>query len=90
MDDPQELKRENRKLKRELRQLIQVSRNAVKLLDEEMKKPSNCERGKRVARITNALEFQTDSAWHFGLGKPLRRVSKPGRSSPAPRQGGKR
>jgi hypothetical protein len=77
-----------RKLRRYLRDLVKASRNAVEALDQEMQNPSTYERGKRVAQITNHLEYLIDSADHFGLGNPLR-GSKPARSTPARSKGGR-
>jgi len=55
-----------------LRELIAATRVAIRAIDAEMNKPSTFERGQRIARITNALEFATDSAERFGLGKVKR------------------
>jgi hypothetical protein len=68
---PTELKhfRQARELRRWLRALVRDSRIAVRLLDEEMAKPASAERGRRIARITNALRMSVDMAERFGLGK---------------------
>jgi hypothetical protein len=39
-----------------------------------MAKQSTYERGQRIAKITNFLEWEKDYASHFGLGKSLRRA----------------
>ncbi len=61
-----------RKLRAELRALVSTCESCLIAFDNEMKKPSNEMRGKRIAYICNQLEFQKDSAKHFGLGLPLR------------------
>lgn len=66
-----EMKRELRSVRHELRSLVHVVANSVLGLDAEMKKPSDEERGKRIARICNALELAKDSARHFGLKEKL-------------------
>lgn len=42
---------------------------AVRMLDDEMKKPSDAERGARIARITNGLEMANDHVKRFTLGR---------------------
>ena len=59
-------------VKRELKALLDVTRKVMDAVDAEMKKPSSPERGQRIAKIMNALNFQYDSARHFGLGESLR------------------
>lgn len=61
-----------RALRRHLRDLTAVVAQAIAALDTEMKQPSTLERGKRVARVCNALEMANDRARHFGLGQSLR------------------
>ncbi len=75
-EDPSEftirkLRAENRALKKTLREHTDIARKVIAAIDAEMKKPSDNGRGQRIARITNALEFSTDSACHFQLGDPL-------------------
>lgn len=62
-----------RKLRKDFAALVATSRAFIKALDAEMAKPSDRERGGRIANILNALEYSTDYADHFGLGKPLRK-----------------
>jgi len=76
-------------VRRWLKHLVGMSRTVIKALDAEMKKPATRERGERVAKLTNALEFASDQAWHFGLGNRLD-GSKPGRSSRGQRKGSRR
>lgn len=63
------VRRELRHLRKSLAALVQATSLAVRLLDDEMKKPSDVERGRRIAKICNALEFEKDRAHHFGLHK---------------------
>ena len=69
-----ELKRQNKNLKFWLTSLVDCTSGFIAKLDEEMKKPSDAERGKRVANLMNALEIMKDQALHFGLGKPLKKT----------------
>jgi hypothetical protein len=48
------------------RQLLAAVRQAVLLIDEEMKKPPSNERGRRIGQITSALEMAADSYDLFG------------------------
>jgi hypothetical protein len=68
------VRRELRHLRKSLGSLVDVTTLAIRLLDEEMKKPSDAERGKRIAKICNGLEFEKDRALHFGLHKPFRKA----------------
>jgi hypothetical protein len=61
----------DRELREHLRGLVSVCESTLRLLDEEMKKPSDAERGKRIAAICNRLELQKDMAKRFGLGVGL-------------------
>lgn len=70
------LRRENRRHKKYLKDLVGAVRLFLGELDVEMRKPSTVERGRRIAELSNALEFGNDEAWHFGLGKPLRKKKK--------------
>ena len=42
-------------------------RTCITAIDAEMKKPSDLERGRRIARITNELELALDRAERFGV-----------------------
>ncbi len=68
------VKRELRHLRKNLRELVDMSARVVAALDGEMKKPSDVERGRRIAKICNALEFAKDRALHFGLRKPFKKL----------------
>lgn len=70
------LKRDVRELRRYLRSMVVSSKNAIAMLDAEMKKPSDMDRGKRIARITNGLELATDMALRFGLKETLNKAKK--------------
>lgn len=60
-------------VKRTLKELVMIAEKVIAALDIEMKLPASHDRGKRIARILNALEFSKDAARHFGLGKKLGR-----------------
>ncbi len=49
---------------------------ALVLIDKEMKKPSNENRGKRIAEITNSLEMANDIALRFGLDYGFNKITK--------------
>jgi hypothetical protein len=66
-DEIARLKQENRHLKSSLRNLVAVSTAVLSALDAEMTKPSDLERGKRIAKICNALEMEKDRARFFAL-----------------------
>ena len=54
-----------------LKELTTVVQMHLRDLDAEMQKPSDNQRGKRIAILCNALEIANDRARHFGLGLPL-------------------
>ena len=62
-----------RELRKHLRDLITTCEATIAALDTEMKKPSDVNRGKRIAALCNALEMQKDVAKHFGLGIPFKK-----------------
>lgn len=68
-----DLVKENRNLRKHLKELSGTVSRVVNLLDAEMKVPSDHGRGRRIAAIVNSLEFANDSAKHFGLGLKLKR-----------------
>jgi hypothetical protein len=55
------------KLPREVKAFVNDVREFLSLLDVEMKKPSNFERGKRIAQLASALEMSVDRMEHFGI-----------------------
>ena len=59
---------ECRDCRKYLRQLVTTVESTLAWIDDEMKKPSNVERGKRIAAYCNNLEMQKDLAKRFGLG----------------------
>lgn len=75
-DDLTELKRENRKLKKYLRELTKEVREQIKNLDTIMTEPTSFERGKKIAFCLDALEMANDSARYFGLGLDFRKDRK--------------
>lgn len=48
------------------RELLAAVREAILLIDEEMKQPSSLERGQRMARITGNLEMAADQYDLYG------------------------
>lgn len=68
------LRRERTDLRIHLRDLTHAVSRAISALDAEMALPPGPERGKRVARICNALQLAKDRASRFSLG----RIVKPG------------
>ncbi len=62
------LKRENRELKKSLRQLTLATGVFLRQLDETMKLPDGKDRGVAIAKLSNALEYSRDEARYFALG----------------------
>lgn len=67
--------RDCRDAKRYLRDLIKATEAAINMVDLEMNRPSDVERGKRIASIMNSLEMQKDLAKRFGLPATKRKKS---------------
>lgn len=67
--------RDCRDVKRYLRDLIKATEVAINMVDLEMNRPSDVERGKRIASIMNSLEMQKDLAKRFGLAVTKRKKS---------------
>ncbi len=67
-----ELRRENKRLRKELRQLTSANKQYLRWWDEFMTTPlaksSSVERGKVIGQANQALDLATDSALRFGLG----------------------
>lgn len=81
IDSPQQqeikaLKRQNRELKKHLKDLTILVSNYLKNLDVVMKEPSTVERGRKIANLANSLDFFNDSARYFGLGVDFRKDKK--------------
>jgi hypothetical protein len=68
--------KEVRNLRKYLTDLTKSVKICLNAFDEEMKKPSSNERGKRIAQICNALEMENDRARYFGLGIDYRKDKK--------------
>lgn len=67
--------RQVRGLREHLRKLSASVSAALAHLDREMDRPSTPDRGRRIARICNALDVANDLALHFGLGVSFRKIS---------------
>jgi hypothetical protein len=67
--------RDKRHLKKHLRDLTFTVQWFSARLDDEMKKPSNVERGKRIARLLNELDMACDSASRYALGLSFRQIA---------------
>lgn len=65
-----------RRRMRLIRDLVETAEAVITALDLEMQKPSDVERGRRVALICNTLELAKDRAKHFGLGLSLDKPAK--------------
>lgn len=59
--------------KKHLNLLCRYVRASLAQIDVVMMLPSVRERGEKIAEICNALDMANDHAWHFGLGKSLKR-----------------
>lgn len=68
--------RQAREMKRYLIDLTNAVRVAIADIDKAMKRESDATRGKQIAAAVGALELAHDRAWHFGLGKSLKTLSK--------------
>jgi hypothetical protein len=75
-DELKAAKAEAKRLRAHLTGLTQAVARAIKVIDAEMAKPSTPDRGKTIARCTNALEMANDSARYFGLGIDFRKDKK--------------
>ena len=64
------LMRQHREPRKHLKELTAIVGKAITALDAEMKKPSNNQRGQRIAEITNALEWANDCAIRYSLNIP--------------------
>jgi hypothetical protein len=62
-------RRDNRELRKYLRDLVDGVSVTLAVLDGEMAKPSDEGRGRRIAKALNALNLQNDIARRFGLGQ---------------------
>jgi hypothetical protein len=64
------------KLPKEARVFAGNVRQFLKALDEAMSRPSSYERGRQVAALASALEYQVDCFEHFGISEPRKRAAK--------------
>lgn len=64
------------KYKKALRVLVENNRAFFRWLDDEMVKPSDATRGKRIAKVMNALEMEVDRIRYFTLGVDYRTDKK--------------
>lgn len=69
-------KREESKYRRALVDLTVAVAKHLKALDDEMKKPSSPERGRRIARLAGNLEMANDRVRYFALGIDWRKDVK--------------
>jgi hypothetical protein len=63
-------------LRKSLESLTMTVRQLVVWMDREMQGPSNDQRGAKISKLMNALEFVNDSVRHFTLGENLKRPKK--------------
>lgn len=63
--------RKAREMRKALRELTALVARVIDAVDEEMKKPSDPDRGRRIAGIMNVLEMQNDRVRHFVLDQKL-------------------
>lgn len=64
------------KYEKSLRALVENVQTVIRWLDAEMVKPSDVNRGRRVAKVTNALEMEIDKIRYFTLGVDYRTDNK--------------
>lgn len=69
--EEQALRTTLKKVEKYLTTLVTACETHLRHMEKEMHRPSSPERGGRIARLCNALEFSKDSAKHFGLNLPL-------------------
>jgi hypothetical protein len=64
---------------KEKKYLEELTSSVIKYLngiESIMKKPSTFDRGKAIAKANNYLEFQNDSALHFGLDYSFKKIAR--------------
>lgn len=66
----------DRELKKHLRVLSAAVTAHLAALDAEMKKPESRERGSRIAKLANDLDFANDRVRYFALGVDYRKDKK--------------
>lgn len=75
-EDPKALRSEVRKLRKALEELVATNLSFLTALDIEMKQEATPERGRRIARLCNALDMATDRVRYFRLGVDYRTDDK--------------
>src|SRR3990167_5402526 len=80
--DVRAAKKEFRNLKEHLTNLTVSVRNFLVMFDREMKSEKSPDRGKKMAKLANELEFYNDEARYFGLGIDYRKDEKRDRVGP--------
>ena len=70
------LRRENRELKKYLRNIANAVAQSIAALDGAMKETESRQRGERIGAVVHALEFTNDSLMHFGLEMDFRAINK--------------
>lgn len=70
-----ELKRKNRKLTKGLRDLTDTVSRFLAVLDVEMQKPSNEERGRKIALLSNTLDMANDAILRFTLDQSFQSIN---------------
>ena len=68
-------KRQHKVAKQYLRALCKSTARFLALLDAEMQRPSDAERGRRIAAMANDLDLHRQMAERFGLPKSARRAT---------------
>lgn len=71
---PLHAKRQIRHLLKSLRDVVKTNRAVLASMDKVMLGKDSYERGKQIGQCMSALQFGTDAADYFGLGKKLRKV----------------
>lgn len=71
--EAEKLKRENQKLKNQLKTLTQKATIVCQACDNTLFPPLL---GKRMAALVNLLELETDGALHFGLHLDFKKINK--------------
>lgn len=69
----------NKTINEHKKHLIELTKTVIHFLDQindEMKKPSSFERGRRIAKLCNFLDLENDGAMHFGLNYTFKKIKK--------------
>lgn len=74
MNDLAKLKRENRELKKRIRELVGAVDVFLAFLDAEMLKPSSAKRGEQIGKAWGFLNFYNDIAKLNTLKVPLKKL----------------